>query len=280
MKFLYLLVTCALLAATFTNCSDNKNRKTNKDGEEATVDFNLKIMTYNIRHANPPSKGDLIDIGSIVKTIKAEAPDVVALQEVDADTERSGAGNQAEMIAKELDMHYFYAKSIDFQGGEYGVAILSKFPMENEKINRLPTIPETKGEPRVLATAGIRISDGKQLIFGSTHLDAQKSSENRILQIEEINKIAETQGNELMIIAGDFNALPGSQVINTLDSAFRRTCDSCSPSFPETEPKKVIDFIAYRPGTYTVKVKKYKVIDDSYSSDHRPVTAEFEFQKP
>lgn len=85
----------------------------------------------------------------------------MALQEVDVNTERSGAGNQSEMIAEKLDMHYFYAKSIDFQGGEYGVAILSKFPKENEKINRLPKIAESKGEPRVLATATIKIAEGK-----------------------------------------------------------------------------------------------------------------------
>ncbi len=89
----------------------------------------------------------------------------MAFQEVNADTQRSGAGNQAQMIAEKLNMHYFYAKSIDFQGGEYGVAILSKFPMENEKIHRLPTIPKTRGEPRILATAMIKILGGQQLIL-------------------------------------------------------------------------------------------------------------------
>lgn len=280
MKFFHILIATILTATTFNSCSNNNNDKTKKDGKGTEIDFALKVMTYNIRHANPPSKGDLIDIGSIAKTIQKEDPDLVALQEVDADTERSGTGNQAQTIAEKLNMHYFYAKSIDFQGGEYGVAILSKFPMENEKVHRLPTIPETKGEPRVLATAIIKIPGGKQLIFGSTHLDAQKSSENRILQIEEINKIAKNQGDGPMIIAGDFNALPGSQVINKLASVFIRTCTTCPPSFPATEPTKVIDFIAYRPGKHTVKLENHKVIHDAYSSDHRPVTASFVFQKP
>lgn len=203
----------------------------------------------------------------------------MAFQEVNADTQRSGAGNQAQMIAEKLNMHYFYAKSIDFQGGEYGVAILSKFPMENEKIHRLPTIPKTRGEPRILATAMIKILGGQQLIFGSTHLDAQKSPENRIIQIEEINRIARNQNDSPVIIAGDFNALPGSPVIDKLDSVFRRTCTTCAPTFPAIEPTIVIDFIAYRVGNYTVTQENHKVINDAYSSDHRPVTASFVFQK-
>jgi endonuclease/exonuclease/phosphatase family metal-dependent hydrolase len=62
----------------------------------------LRIMAYNIHHANPPSRSDSIDIPAIVRTIRAQDPDLVALQEIDGNTERSGEGNQAEIIADSL----------------------------------------------------------------------------------------------------------------------------------------------------------------------------------
>src|SRR5690606_28018267 len=103
---------------------------------------------YNIHHANPPSKPALIDIDAIARAIKDQDPDLVALQEVDVNTQRSGKFNQAEEIARRLGMSFFFAKAIDHGGGDYGVAILSKFPMSETAIHSLPTEPNTKGEPR------------------------------------------------------------------------------------------------------------------------------------
>ena len=50
----------------------------------------LSILTYNIHHANPPSKPGLIDVDAIAAVIVKLRPDVVALQEVDVYTNRSG----------------------------------------------------------------------------------------------------------------------------------------------------------------------------------------------
>lgn len=231
----------------------------------------LRVMTYNIHHANPPSLLDSIDIPAIVRTIKAQNPDLVALQEIDANTERSGPGNQAEIIADSLDMNIFFGKSIDYEGGEYGVAILSKFPISDEMVHKLPTDSISGGEKRVLATVKIALPDNKFIRFGSTHLDSQGEDASRILQIKEIRRIA-SEDNLPIIIAGDFNAPPDSEVINILDESFTRTCNKCNPTIPATHPKKAIDFIVFRPKE-SFTIGNHEVINEPHASDHLPIVA-------
>lgn len=233
-------------------------------------------MSYNVHHCNPPSKPGLIDIDAVANAIKKENPDLVALQEIDVNTGRSGRFNQAEELAKRLSMKYFFAKAIDHDGGDYGVAILSKYPLSETQIFRLPTEASTKGEPRVLATAKVKLNNGKEIRFGSTHLDAQKEPTNRELQIKEITRLA---GNEKMpfIIAGDFNATPESSVIAELDMKFTRTCQSCAPTIPEINPRKTIDFIGYLPAA-KFSVVSHHVVAERYASDHLPVVAVLKLQ--
>lgn len=232
----------------------------------------LKILTYNIHHANPPSKPNVIDIAAIANVIIKQQPDIVALQEIDVHTNRSGKTiNEAEDIARLAGMKYYFAKAIDYDGGEYGVAILSKFPMEKTSKNPLPTAEGTGGEHRTLATAIINLPGNKKIVFACTHLDAQKNDTNRLLQIQKIADILE--GEKLsVIIAGDFNSTPSKSVINILDKYFTRTCNDCAFTIPVINPTKTIDFIAYKPSDKFI-VTEHKVIDEKYASDHLPVLA-------
>ncbi len=237
----------------------------------------LKVMTYNIHHANPPSKPGLIDIDAIVSVIRKEQPDLVALQEVDVNTGRSGRLNQAEEIARKLGMQFFFGKAIDHDGGEYGVAILSRHPISDPVVYRLPTDSASNGERRVLATAKITLQGGKVILFGNTHLDAEEDPLNREMQISEINRIALKEPLPF-ILAGDLNAAPGSEVIRMLDRQFVRTCNPCKPTFPITEPQIAIDFIAVNSET-SFNIILHKVLTEQYASDHLPVVAILELKK-
>lgn len=229
----------------------------------------LRVLAYNVHHCNPPSEAGKIDVKAIVKTIKAQSPDLVALQEMDRMTGRSGNLDQARMIAEALQMQYYFAKAIDHDGGEYGVAILSRFPISEEQTHRLPTQEGTGGEPRILATVKVKLPGGENIRFGSTHLDAQKEEVNRLLQIREIGEIASRESLP-MIIAGDFNATPESEVIGILDQYFQRSCQQCAPTIPVINPSRTIDFIAFRPQAF-FEVKAHEVVDETYASDHLPV---------
>lgn len=231
----------------------------------------LTVMTYNVHHCNPPSKPGLIDIDAIVNTIKGNNPDIVALQEIDVNTKRSGNMNEAKLLAKKLGLTYVFAKAIDYDGGEYGIAILSKFSLADFQLFHLPADSMTKGEPRILATVTIKMPSGQTFRFGNTHLDAQKGSVNREMQINEILRIARKEALPF-VIAGDFNAIPGSKIIDELDKYFNRTCKQCEPTIPAVNPVETIDFIAYA-NSKQFEVVSHKVLQDSYSSDHLPVLA-------
>ena len=231
----------------------------------------LKIMSYNIHHANPPSKPELIDMEAIANTISKAQPDLVALQEVDVNTKRSGNLDQANWLAKRLKMNVFFAKAIDHDGGEYGVAILSRFPIEDKRIIRLPSKPETKGEPRILATVIVQLPNNQKIKFGCTHLDAQKEETNRLLQANEL--IAQGRSEKApFILAGDWNAKPGSKTVDSLDKAFTRTCQDCAYTIPVINPRSTIDFISYS-NQHPFQVISHEVIPERYASDHLPIVS-------
>lgn len=253
----------------FASCGVKQYTGQPKDKKELT------IMSYNIHHANPPSKAGYIDVDAIAGVINKYKPDIVALQEVDVNTKRSGL-NEAVTLAEKTKMNFYFAKAIDHDGGDYGVAILSRYPLSGGATHKLPTAAGTNGEPRVLATASIEIN-GKKVIIACTHLDAQRSDTNRLLQINAITDILQKETNPV-ILAGDLNAAPGGAVINILDQHFTRTCtQNCGFTIPVITPTKTIDFIAYKPaGNFSVL--SHAVIDEKYASDHLPVIATLKLQ--
>jgi endonuclease/exonuclease/phosphatase family metal-dependent hydrolase len=277
----FILVLFTGLACIASSCSKQHTPAATTADSKNPADTlsrgSIRVMAYNIHHCNPPSKPGVIDIEAIARVIGAQQPDLVALQEVDVHTDRSGAYNQAEEIAKKLNMHYFFGKAIDYGGGEYGVAILSKFPLSETMVHRLPTQAETRGEPRIVATAKVSLPNGAEIRFGSTHLDAQKAPVNREIQMKEIGNIASAEKLPF-IIAGDFNASPESEVIRELDRYFTRTCRSCPPTIPVENPDKAIDFIAYCPAN-RFSVKSHQVVNEKYASDHLPVVAEIRLRR-
>lgn len=230
----------------------------------------LRVMSYNVRHCSPPSTG-LIDINATAAAIKNQHPDIVALQEIDVNTKRSGPFNEAEEIAKKLNMNFYFGRTIDYDGGEYGIAILSKYPISESKTFRLPTDTSTKGEPRALITIKVKLPDGKTIRFGCTHLDAQRLPVNRELQIKEIIRISASEKSPF-ILAGDLNSTPESSVISELDQHFTRTCQPCKPTIPTPNPNKTIDFISFTKAS-NFKVISQEVIPEAYASDHFPILA-------
>lgn len=235
----------------------------------------LRVMSYNIRHANPPSRKGVIDMEAIVRVIRSENPDLVALQEVDVNTVRSGKVNQAEVLAGMLGMHYFFAKAIDFDSGEYGVAILSRYPISDTQVVPLPEDAAPEAEDRVLAKTSVTLPDGRVIYFGSTHLDVM-SAANRLQQIQKINAIA-TSSKLPFVLAGDLNDLPESTAMAELGKVFTGTCESdCEPTFPQDVPDRTIDYIAFTQAS-PFEVLTHKVVPERYASDHLPIVATLRF---
>ncbi len=231
----------------------------------------IRVMTYNIHHANPPSIPDSIDIDAIAAVIREANPDLVALQEVDVFTERSGKSlHQARALAEKLNMNYYFTKALDYQGGYYGNAVLSTFPILDSLRIELPTLEGVQAEDRVWG--GIKFeTDGKEMWFGSTHLDFQRG-ENNVHQSRTLLENLEAIRLPV-IIGGDFNRTPESETIELFDTQFQRTCSECPPTIPVSNPNRTIDHLMFRPKD-GFSITDHRVIDEQYASDHLPVVAE------
>lgn len=229
----------------------------------------LKIMTYNIRHGAPIHKAnDDIQLKGIAEAINAQKPDLVALQEVDSMTERAPV-DEAKELATLTGMYYFFSKTINFQGGQYGDAILSRFPILSKKHVELP-MPDASGEARALGVVTVEPFHGVKINFAVTHLDLKK--ENRIAEINEIINISK-QSEHPFILAGDFNATPPSEEIKLLGSGFTFACSTnCPLTFPSDNPRFTIDYIVLNPDAVKIfMVAGYKSIENIEASDHLPL---------
>ena len=265
MKIIFSLFAASLLL--FSSCS----QKVAKRGSSNLKNAEIKVLTYNIHHANPPSKEGLIDIDAIVNVIKKQDPDVIALQELDKFIARSGNEDQAKIIAEKTGMNYRFFKAIEYAGGEYGVGILSRWPLKNAKQIVLPKATE-KLETRTLAYAEFEHPNGQKFTFACTHL-CVGGEESRVMQVKAIQEELAPIKHPV-ILCGDLNSSQGSASITLLQKQYKNSCtDNCGFTIPAVNPKKNIDFILTKNADW--QVKHYEVVDESYASDHRPVAATF-----
>ena len=231
------------------------------DGRSQDNPLKLRVMTYNTAHANPDRAASVI---------RKYNPDIVALQEIDKNNGRSGRHtDQAKEIAEKLGMSFQFFKAIGYADGEYGIAILSKYPIKSTQKTELPGA----GEHRVMGAAYIDLGHGKEMVFACTHMDPDLDANGKIKQIKTIVD-ALADDRVPVVLAGDLNCQLDTPMIDFLDQYYTRACTcKCLPSCPNPTPFEYIDHIAFRkadPFTFTY----YDVPNEVSPSDHRPVLAE------
>jgi endonuclease/exonuclease/phosphatase family metal-dependent hydrolase len=274
-NILTILAAVFLIAACGKNNINNSNNTTDQTGDstqqERTV---LKIMTYNIHHGNPPGYGaDVRDMKGIANVINAQKPDLVCLNEVDVNNERSGMGlNEAAAIAKLTGMNYYFAKAMDYEGGYYGDAVLSKFPILDS--TRYPMSYVLPGsETRDVAMITIKVH-GEKILFASTHLDHLGPEDNRIYQAKTLADSILPNLKHPLIIGGDLNSPPNSKTIGILKKKLTMGCSGsdCPFTFPYNKPTASIDYIMFMPANKFTFVG-YRAIRGMVASDHLPLVA-------
>lgn len=224
----------------------------------------IKVLTFNVLHG-ATTNGDF-DLDVIAKVIIDADPDLVALQEVDFMTNRVGKLDLATELGWRTKMAPLFGRAMQFDGGEYGVAILSKFTYL--KTVYVP-LPHSKGmEPRVALIAQFQLLSGDTIQFISTHLSSERDETDRVAQVKKINEML-LAIHQPVILAGDLNAKPGSVPIKLLEDHWQPTYDKSKPAntFPSSSPSIKIDYVM----TYPLnrwKVVDAKVIDDPIASDH------------
>lgn len=181
----------------------------------------LVVMTYNI-HSGVGA--DLkLDLDRIADLIRNERADIVGLCEVDQGTRRSGQVDQARYIAERLGYYYAYGPNLWYDGGAFGNAVLSRYPIVSSVNHPLPNIHGN--EPRGVLEAQIDLGGaggGAILNVFVTHLDVEYADSRRA-QARALAETASTAAGP-KVVMGDLNAPPtGSPEIATLLHDFNDT---------------------------------------------------------
>jgi len=280
------ILTAAALLLVVAACNKDENYN-DKYGDRAVIPpkgQSLRVMTYNIYGARATSPANAADLDAIAEVIRRQNPDFVTLNEVDVFTNRTGKDvHQACDLAEKLGMEWHFSKAIDRDGGEYGDAVLSKYPILEKRSYRLPCAAEQPGEDRSLCVIRVQI-DGKDLYVASTHLDHLSGDASRLVQATEIRRIRDTELEGDLILCGDLNAIPSSNVIATMTSFLTNTGPIDQYTFPSDDPSRKIDYIMYAPiehfGVQNCQVvsRGDQQVGGVDASDHRPVIADIRFR--
>lgn len=226
------------------------------------TDTVLRILAYNIRHG--AGMDDSVDLARAATVINRISPDLVALQEIDSATQRTGRVNQASRLGELTNMHAVFGGFMEYQGGKYGMALLSRYPIVEITNHRLPD----GREPRTALALAVRVSDTTEIVFVGIHLYA--SEEERLAQAHRLTEIFE-HDERPVVLAGDFNSQPGTAVLRHLSQEWvvpPKGEDHLT--FPSDAPDREIDYIMMRPAA-SFEVLDVRVIDEPLVSDHRPV---------
>lgn len=238
-------------------------------------DLQLRVLVYNI-HAGTDAAGaeSLQRVAALIREYRA---DLVLLQEVDRGTARSGGVDQLGELARRTGLHGVFRRTLPFQGGEYGLALLSRWPVLRDTMVPLPvTPPQARAggayEPRGVLHATVQSPWGT-LHALNTHLDPS-SDDYRLQEVETVIRLGEglpAPGTHILL-GGDFNAPPDSPVVARLTAGrWRDAWPECGtgPAFtyPAATPVKRIDYLFV---TGAIGCDSAGVIRSS-ASDHRPV---------
>lgn len=224
----------------------------------------LRMMSYNVRNAIGLDRAT--NYQRVANVINNAHPDVVAIQELDSVTARSNRTDVLNELALRTQMYSCFAPAIEYDGGKYGIGLLSK-----EKPLRFQSLSLPGSEEK----RALLIAEFNEYIYCCVHLSL--TEEDRMKSIEIIKAEASKAGKPFFI-AGDFNASPESECIKEMQKAFQLLSHPKQATFPANQPTDVIDYImAYKATTKDYIVTSAQVINEPLASDHRPLLTEVRF---
>lgn len=263
------LILTLALGAVLHGCASNPPVR-------ATRPRVVRVMVYNI-HAGKSAVGadNLADVATLVRETNA---DLVLLQEVDQGTRRSGNTDQPAVLAQHTGFRVAFGSALDYDGGRFGVGILSRWPITADTLFRLPVNPpqERAGgshEPRGALRAVIDSPYGTITVF-NTHIDASREDFWRRQEARVVAALVATarRSSPVVLLGGDLNSTPESVVQQELRATGLRDAHAeCGRgeglTYPADSVVKRIDYLfltgALRCTTASVLLTRV--------SDHRPV---------
>jgi endonuclease/exonuclease/phosphatase family metal-dependent hydrolase len=243
----------------------------------------LRVLVYNIHAGKDAAGGD--NLARVADLVRSTSADVVLLQEVDRGTERSGRVDQPAALARRTGFSPAFGRTLDYQGGEYGIAVLSRWPIVATDVVHLPVEPPQQRaggsyEPRGALRVTVAAPWGPLLVM-NTHLDPSRDDGYRRQEVRTILRLADsarasgaagTQSAVRLLVGGDFNSTPESAVQDTLRrGGLRDAWAECGRgdglTYPADSAVKRIDYL-FLTGAATCAGA---TVPRSDASDHRPL---------
>lgn len=219
-------------------------------------------------------------------------PDVVALQEADKQTARSGRHHVARELAEALRVSWVHAPAgiprgrppvarqwwLDFEEqiglhdtGDTGVALLSRYRLEELTRIDLPW-HECPWRPRLAMAATISLGNKKLRILNA-HVDPHAAVGGQLEQLEVLAAEAEKHSGPTLVV-GDFNTLSKRKCVETRAfmeaSGFQTPLPTGTPTWRGAGIRLHADWIFYR----DLKITNWGVARPLNVSDHWPIWAE------
>ena len=220
--------------------------------------------------------------------------DILALQEADKRTARTGGHHVAQELATQLGMNWVHAPAgiprgikpakrqwwLDFEepidlhdAGDTGVALLSRLPLHDVTRIDLPW-EECPWRPRLAMAATVSLGSQPIRIFNA-HVDPHAASGGQLAQLELIADQADSI-IEPAIIMGDFNTLSREKCLETrnfLESrGYTTPIPTGTPTWRGAGLRLHADWIFSR----GLKIARWGVARPLHVSDHWPIWAEIE----
>lgn len=234
----------------------------------------VRIMSYNIQSCHE-FYSRRVQVDHIVKVIKDLNADIVGLNEVRGKGTADDYQPQAELIARELGMYYYFAKAIDFKGGPYGNALISKYPLSGCGTFLIDDAPRDSGdkyfETRCVLKAHADVGMGVDLLV--THFGLNLSEQR--LAVKKVVELSSGLTGQAVLM-GDFNCEPSDEVLGPIYERFDDTAPKGTkvPTFSSDNPRIKIDYMFTKGPIKTLKAWAENVI----ASDHLPYIADLEIE--
>ncbi len=238
----------------------------------------LRVMTYNTHNCG--GMDGRVSPRRIGRVIQREAPDIVALQELDKGRLRSRHEDQAALIADQLGYHLVFCPTVVRDEDRYGHALLSRWPIEVVKLGVLPADPRSwMQEARAALWARVRIGDDFVNVV-TTHLGL--GIKERLMQMDALlggEWIGPVIDREPVVVCGDFNMLPGSMPYGLAagkltDIQAARRGHRPLGTFSSLQPLVRIDHVFVSKHFETKKVVVPRTELTRLASDHLPLVAD------
>jgi endonuclease/exonuclease/phosphatase family metal-dependent hydrolase len=233
----------------------------------------LRVLTYNIHHGE--GTDHKLDLERTAAIIRAAKPDLVAVQEIERNTQRTGKVDQPAELARLTGLEGMFGGNIPFAGGEYGNAVLSRLPIRRHKNHPLPSLGE--GEKRGVLEVEVELAGGESLTLYATHLDHRRPDAERLAQAQAINELVAAKAPRRAILAGDLNAVPDSPTLGVFSRQWAVGDREPLLTSPAGRPVRQIDYVLPLISG-GLRVVEMRVLDEPVASDHRPLLVTFEVE--